>query len=117
MRDYIVAHYRLNQRTDTEYWKENAGNAHLSDGLKAMMTAWFRREDIASANEAAYHGKGYYASASWHCLFAGYGTFPERPPVTAPGTVRTSGDLEKVRELLDACCLNFRPYTIGATAS
>ncbi|NCP23089.1 MAG: tryptophan 7-halogenase [Erythrobacter sp.] len=114
VRDYIVAHYRLNQRTDTEYWKENAGNAHLSDGLKAMMTAWFRREDIAAANEAAYHGKGYYASASWHCLFAGYGTFPAQSIEAGQRMSVSSGDFERVTAMLDACRLNFPTYTIGA---
>jgi hypothetical protein len=114
VRDYIVAHYRLNRRTDTEYWKENAANAHLSDGLKAMMTAWFRREDIAAANEAAYNGKGYYASASWHCLFAGYGTFPARSTQSAQRAAPSSGNLEGVTAMLDACRLNFAPYAIGA---
>ena len=114
VRDYIVAHYRLNQRSDTEYWKENAANAHLSDGLKAMMTAWFRREDIAAANEAAYNGKNYYASASWHCLFAGYGTFPARSTQSAQRAAPSPGNFEGVTAMLDACRLNFAPYTIGA---
>ena len=114
VRDYIVAHYRLNRRTDTAYWKENAANPDLSNGLKTMMTAWFRREDVAAANDAAYGGKRYYASVSWHCLFAGYGTFPDRSAQTAQGAVPSPGDLEKVREMLDACLLNFPPCTIGA---
>ncbi|MCH2487604.1 MAG: tryptophan 7-halogenase, partial [Erythrobacter sp.] len=77
VRDYIVAHYRLNRRTDTAYWRENAANDQLSPELKTMMTAWFRGEDLMAANDAAYDGRRYYANASWHCLFAGYGTFPE----------------------------------------
>ncbi len=47
IRDYIVAHYRLNQRRDTAYWRDNAANQHLSDGLKAMLTAWFTHQDMA----------------------------------------------------------------------
>ena len=31
MRDYIVAHYRLNWRSDTPYWRDNASHDHLSD--------------------------------------------------------------------------------------
>ncbi|WP_435418065.1 tryptophan halogenase family protein [Parerythrobacter aurantius] len=110
IRDYIVAHYRLNQRTDTQYWRDNAANHDLSDGLKAMMSAWFRQQDMNAANDAAYGGKRYYANASWHCLFAGYGTFP--PPEKlqpAPPQARVA-DLDGVEGMIDACAMNFQPY-------
>jgi 2-polyprenyl-6-methoxyphenol hydroxylase-like FAD-dependent oxidoreductase len=110
IRDYIVAHYRLNQRTDTQYWRDNAANQNLSDGLKAMMTAWFRQQDLLEANDAAYGGKRYYANASWHCLFAGYGTFPPAEKMQpAPPHARV-GDLEGTRGMLDACLRNFGSY-------
>ena len=82
IRDYIVGHYRLNQRTDAGYWRANAANQSLSDGLKSMMTAWFTHKDVAAANSSVYEQE-YYSSASWHCLFAGYGTFPQ-PEKTQP---------------------------------
>ena len=75
VRDYIVAHYRMNQRHDSAYWRDNASNDALSDNLKALMTAWFSGADLA----AEIHRLGisrYYSALSWHCLFAGYGTFP-----------------------------------------
>ena len=31
IRDYIVAHYRLNRRTDTQYWRDYAANDDLSE--------------------------------------------------------------------------------------
>ena len=31
VRDYIVAHYKLNTRQDSVYWKENRENMHLSN--------------------------------------------------------------------------------------
>lgn len=75
IRDYIVAHYRLNQRTDTAYWRDNAANAALSDSLKGVMTAWFTGADLAA--EVERQGiAGYYAPISWGALLAGYGTFP-----------------------------------------
>ena len=107
IRDYVVAHYRLNQRSDTQYWRDNAANNALSDGLKAMMTAWFRQQDMLAANDAAYQGKRYYANASWHALFAGYGTFPPQEKLhPAPAQVRVA-DLEGVQAMLDACATNF----------
>ena len=110
IRDYIVAHYRLNQRTDTDYWRANAKNDALSNGLKAMMSAWFRHEDMSRANDAAYAGKRYYANASWHCLFAGYGTLPppEKMQPIPPGV--GVADLEGTRGMIEACRANFAPY-------
>lgn len=109
IRDYIVAHYRLNQRTDTQYWRDNAANQNLSDGLKAMMTAWFTHQDMAAANSEAYR-QAYYSQMSWHALFAGYGTFP--PPARmqpAPAQTRPS-DHAAITAMLDACAANFADY-------
>ena len=113
VRDYIVAHYRLNQRTDTQYWEDNAANQNLSDELKAMITAWFRCEDISAVNDEAYAGKRYYASASWHCLFAGYGVFPDAKDSGGKRPGLVTGDIEGMSKLLNASLLNFAPYSIG----
>ena len=110
IRDYIVAHYRLNQRSDTDYWRANAANDALSDGLKAMMTAWFRHEDISAANDAAYGQRRYYASASWHCLFAGYGTFPPAAKMQPLPPGQPAANIEGTRGMIDACLTNFQPY-------
>jgi len=110
IRDYIVAHYRLNQRSDTDYWRANAKNDALSAELKAMMTAWFRQQDMTAANDGAYGGKRYYANASWHCLFAGYGTFPPREKMQPPPAGLGVADIEGTRGMIDACLANFSPY-------
>ncbi|WP_288936380.1 tryptophan halogenase family protein [Sphingomonas sp. GV3] len=104
IRDYIVAHYRLNRRVDTPYWRDAAAIEQLSDDLKAIMTAWFTGRDVAAVIEARDLG-GYYAPMSWEVLLAGYGTFPDRlrpvPPVV---------DLAGIDRLLDGCLLNFPPH-------
>lgn len=105
IRDYIVAHYRMNQRGDTDYWRANRANQHLSDELKAMMTAWYTHGDIAQANAAAY-GEPTYSTASWHALFAGYGCFPD------PSKMQSVGEdgqrsLAEVDAILSACEQNF----------
>jgi tryptophan 6-halogenase len=106
IRDYVVGHYRLNQRTDSDYWKANAANDALSDNLKHMMTAWFTHADMAAANDSAY-GQNYYSNASWHCLFAGYGTFP--PPAKVAKLPRSvkSADIASIRHMLLKCNNNF----------
>lgn len=109
IRDYIVAHYRMNQRTDTDYWRANAENQALSDNLKAMMTAWFRAQDMDAVIADLDIG-GYYASLSWHCLFAGYGTFPPDARMTPPGEDITRYDMAQIDEFLRRCALNFQDH-------
>ena len=106
VRDYIVAHYRLNRRRDTDFWRDNAAHDRLSDDLKAVMTAWFTGRDLC--DEIARLGiEGYYAPLSWGCLLAGYGTFPDAARLRASTPV---ADLPAIDRLLDRCLLNFRPH-------
>lgn len=103
IRDYIVAHYRLNGRSDTPYWRDNATNDQLSDSLKAIMTCWFTGGDLAS--EIAAQGiAGYYSALSWHCLFAGYGAYPRASP-HPPGT--GAADMAVIDDFLRRASLNF----------
>lgn len=106
IRDYIVGHYRLNQRTDTGYWRANAANQNLSDSLKAMMTAWFTHKDMAACNAEVFDQQ-YYSNASWHCLFAGYGTFPPPQKVQSLPSHTTSADLATVQRTLSVCATHF----------
>ena len=112
IRDYIVAHYRLNRRSDTSYWRDNAANDALSDDLKAIMTAWFTGQDLPSLiveRDLA----GYYAPLSWGCLFAGYGTFPDDATL-APAADRV--DLPALDDFLTRCCRNFPDHAATLAA-
>lgn len=111
IRDYIVGHYRLNQRTDTAYWRDNAANQNLSDGLKAMMTAWFTHQNMAEANAQNYPIQA-YSNASWHCLFAGYGTFPPSSKMQPAPAGMKAADLPSIKSMLTACARNFQPIKI-----
>lgn len=106
IRDYIVAHYRLNRRTDTQYWRDNAANQNLSDNLKSMMTSWFRGEDL-SATIADLDISHYYSSLSWHCLFAGYGTFPPDDKIMPPGDDIARIDMDAIDDFWARCTMNF----------
>jgi tryptophan 6-halogenase len=109
IRDYIVGHYRLNQRDDSEYWRDNAGNQNLSDSLKGLMTSWFTGADF----EAEVYGQDiqkYYAPLSWHCLFAGYGTFPANQKLRAPEPELALADMAGVDDFVARCALNFADH-------
>jgi tryptophan 6-halogenase len=108
IRDYIVAHYRMNQR-EGDYWRACAANQALPETLKAMMTAWFTHQNIAAANRAIYGENPAYPAMSWHCLFAGYGTFPAPEKMRAlPAEARAADPAEAAR-IIDACAENFAP--------
>jgi tryptophan 6-halogenase len=104
VRDYIVAHYKLNTRTDTEYWRANAANMELSPALRQILDVWFRRGDLAA--ELARQGNpSHFGNASWHCLLAGYGAFP-----AVSESARDDVDFyttHSVEAFLEGCSLNF----------
>lgn len=107
VRDYIVAHYKLNTRSDSGYWRANQDNEHISSALGALLQAWFDRQDIVQ-EIARTQGNSHFSAASWHCLLAGYGAFPPLAP-NQPGT----GDLyleSGVERFLNGCALNFRRH-------
>ena len=107
VRDYIVAHYKLNTRDDSDYWRANRNNMVLSDSLKSIINTWFQREDLA--NEIKRQNIGmHWDSVSWHCLFAGYGAFPPLAQ-NQPGR----GDLYKEQDIerfVQGCALNFKQH-------
>lgn len=107
VRDYIVAHYKLNTRSDSDYWRANRENKNLSDPLGTLLQAWFERLDIVHEVDRT-QSHSHFGSASWHCLLAGYGAFP---PIAQnqPGT----GDLYAeggVEAFLDGCAMNFASH-------
>lgn len=106
IRDYIVCHYKVNQRKDTDYWRQNSANQNLSDSLKATLTCWFKGQDLAEEISRQNIGH-FYASLSWHCLLAGYGTFPDSAKISAPGPDIEHFDMQKIDSFLRRCAMNF----------
>ena len=106
-RDYIVAHYKLNTRNDSEYWRANRNNMHLSESLLQILDVWYKRGDL-EAEIKRQDLSTHFNAVSWNCLLAGYGAFP--PLATKqPG----SGDLyleQKIESFLHGCALNFEDH-------
>jgi len=110
IRDYIVLHYKSNSRDDTQYWKDNFENPHISDSLKNMISCWLECGDIAA--EIERQGiKKYYASISWHAIFAGMGIFPDEDKLGRGTLLDYQMDLHKIRALLDFSTQNFDPQS------
>lgn len=109
IRDYIVCHYRVNRRTDTAYWRDNAANDKLSDSLKAILTCWFTGRDLEAEIQNQDIAR-YYAPASWHCLLAGYGTFPADEKMRPPDASASRHDMAEIDAFIRRCALNFRDH-------
>jgi tryptophan 6-halogenase len=99
IRDYIVAHYRMNQRSDSAYWRANASNQNLSDSLRGVMSCWFTGGDLGAEIAEQNIGR-FYASLSWHCLLAGYGIFPPDAKINPPGDDIEQFDLNRIDQFM-----------------
>jgi flavin-dependent dehydrogenase len=108
VRDYIVAHYKLNTRQDSEYWKENRENNALSDSLLHILDAWYKKNDLSkelTRQDIASH----FGATSWHCLLAGYGVFPKITQSTCAPT--DYYEESEIQQFFEGCILNFVPQT------
>ncbi|MFT5756297.1 MAG: hypothetical protein ACI9LM_001010 [Alteromonadaceae bacterium] len=108
VRDYIVAHYKLNTRDDSDYWRANRDNNHLSNSLSQLLTTWYKRDDLTKEIDRQRIGI-HFNSMSWHCLLSGYGAFPPLAD-NQPGT----GDLyqeQSIQQFLQGCALNFSSHS------
>lgn len=108
VRDYIVTHYKLNSRDDSEYWRANRENKVLSEPLQKIFDCWqsgkqleleFGRQKIPAS----------YAPMSWYCIFAGYGHYPELAPQASTDGAENQVDMAEIDEFIRRCALNFRP--------
>ncbi|TQD49724.1 tryptophan 7-halogenase [Lysobacter aestuarii] len=105
-RDYIVAHYKTNNRTDTEYWRDNAANAHLSESLVQLLRTWMARKPIIGGLRQGQFGNA-YPVVSWYCLLAGMGIFPDAASLQAPTPLQAQHNLAAIENLIERSALNF----------
>ncbi len=103
-RDYIVAHYKTSSRTDTDYWRANAENMHLSESLQGVLMTWMSRKPLAPGLRAGHFGQG-YPIVSWYALLAGMGIFPDE--LQAPKGHQARHDLAAVDDFVSRCATNF----------
>jgi tryptophan 6-halogenase len=104
-RDFIVAHYKTNSRTDTDYWRANAANTALSDPLRELLGTWLARQPLVGGLQKGRFGYG-FSTMSWYSLLAGVGVFPDedlRPPTAAEAAY----DPVTIDNLVSRSALNF----------
>lgn len=109
IRDYIVAHYRLSSRDDTDYWRENSANPHISNQLKHIVKGWMAAEDITQIIQQAKI-QSYYPPFSWLCILAGYGIFPNQLTDVPQDNAAHKYDLDYVDDFIQRSSLNFNDH-------
>lgn len=107
IKDYIVAHYRLNSRTDSQYWQDNRDNKNMSPRLKTILEAWDTGLDF-EATMHQYKGELNYLRPSWYCLLAGMGRFPETLN-SVPETQRVA-PVEEARRYCEITAKKFQSH-------
>lgn len=108
VRDYIVAHYKLNTRSDSDYWIANRENMQLSDSLLHLLTVWYEKGELPKE----IHRQGlqeHFGVTSWHCLLAGYGAFPQLA-ANQPGIGDKYIEFE-LEKMFSGSALNFSEQT------
>lgn len=110
IRDYLVCHYRTASRRDTPYWRDASSLDALSDSLKGLITAWFTGADLEQ-EVMRQNIAPYYSAASWHCMFAGYGNFPEERLMKPPGPDIATIDMAEVDRFVSGCAMNFPSHS------
>lgn len=103
-RDYIVTHFKTNTRSDTDYWRANAANTHLSAPLQQLLRTWLASRPITGGIAKGTFGRG-YPVMSWYSLLAGVGLFPDgtRPPTRQEAKY----DMAEIDTLLERSAMNF----------
>jgi len=109
VRDYIVCHYKVNQRKDTDYWRDNAANTHLSENLSKVLHFWWNSKDFAK-DLYAHNLTGSYQAKSWACLLAGYGVFPSLKSSDINAQYNSPYDMNQLADFIRRCGLNFKKH-------
>ncbi|MBU1620995.1 MAG: tryptophan 7-halogenase [Gammaproteobacteria bacterium] len=109
VRDYIVAHYKLNSRDDSDYWRANRANTDLSDSLLQILDCWYRKNDLDQEIKRQQLSS-HFGTTSWHCLLSGYGVYPALAarPNGEPKYIDPFKE-QQLEAFFSACLLNFMP--------
>lgn len=107
IRDYIVLHYKLNSRDDSQYWRDNrSGFDGIPERLKVLVNVWQKGGDFTKAIKELKLD-AHYPVASWYVLFAGYGFFPNKLHALNTQTVKFPPT--KISTFIARCVPNYQP--------
>jgi hypothetical protein len=104
-----VAHYKLNSRDDSDYWRANRANTNLSDSLLQLLDCWYRKNDLDQEIKRQQLNS-HFGTSSWHCLLSGYGVYPALAATQSAITkVPDPFKSLQLEAFFSGCLLNFMP--------
>jgi hypothetical protein len=109
IRDYVVCHYKANQRSDSDYWLDNANNKNISENLSKIIYLWRHSKDF-SGDMFKHKLMGSYQPKSWACLLAGYGIFPNKSIDQSIDYSSYQLEMEDMKDFIRCCGLNFKRH-------
>lgn len=107
VRDYIVGHYVLNSRDDTDYWRQNSANTNLPIRLKQILELWKSAQNLGQ-EMARRQISSAYTPMSWYCMLAGYGFYPEFADLPDDQRLTSDVNMSWIDDFVRRCALNFR---------
>ncbi|WGL18434.1 tryptophan 7-halogenase [Microbulbifer bruguierae] len=109
VRDYIVCHYRISSRTDTDYWIANGTNEKISPSLRSILMSWMAGKNITD-ELLAQKLDVYFPNVSWNCLLTGKGIYPTQEQLRPGNELANQYKTSEIREFIRRCALNFNPH-------
>lgn len=70
IRDFIILHYKANQRNDTDFWR-HCRTMQVPDSLQQKITAYQERGDLLHYPWEIFHPD------SWLAIYSGFGIYPK----------------------------------------
>jgi hypothetical protein len=106
--DYILAHYRMNSRRDTDYWRDNAANQNVTPSFMGIVQSWLGSSQSNLADELKKYDVGsFFPLVSWQILFAGYGVFPPQENTKPEIKGNDSVNIKDLDDFIRRCSSNY----------
>ncbi len=104
-RDFIILHYKLNQRKDDPFWQEAAA-MEVPDTLQRKMDLYTSRGHFVRYRWEMFH------PASWLAIYAGFGVWPRSvdPAVTQLSGAEARSRIMHIRQEIDAVVKGAPPH-------
>ncbi len=106
VRDYIVAHFRVVSRTDTDYWVDCGRNENIPEAVRAVLGSWVQGNNITQ--ELERQGSDvYFPNISWNCLLTGKGLYPDKDQLRPGNEKANKYNLQEIKHFIEKCSLNY----------
>jgi tryptophan 6-halogenase len=98
IRDFVLAHYHLSGRDDSEFWRAYRNHSNLPESLQAILERWDADGDISDVLRN-HPSTAIVGMTSWLCIFAGLDRLPRAGKYSAGSRTAKPKLAQRVAEL------------------